>query len=330
MKKKKNLAAALAAVLILAGCSNGNKPAETTTAAPATATTTAAPETTTTEAATAAPETTTEAQTVDNSGKKTIYSTFDGQEFYREDCEVNEWKQLSVPYAYARLSTGMYFDSEKNPDLFTPDEFSYTGERAQTGSLVRLEKGSQVGSLTVSSASTMIAAPWDEAVGDINPEADSGFELATEDVAFTGDITLTGMARLYYDEFYTVASGDIVFVPDNCYAGLPLMIDLSTADQNNGTLNFDEKGGTEENGGYWDPTYGGGLCVYSDAPIFRLGNLTENYSDRPEIFEFFDGGNANCTKKVEITLTDVTLGWNNNFGASFACMAKIKDIKAIN
>ena len=53
---KKIFTAALAAVLILAGCSNGNKPAETTTAA----------ETTTTEATTAAPETTAETITETN------------------------------------------------------------------------------------------------------------------------------------------------------------------------------------------------------------------------------------------------------------------------
>lgn len=259
-----------------------------------------------------------------------LLSTFDGHGIYREDCTLNDFGQFSAPYAYARLSTGMYFDSDTNPELFAPDEFEYSGSYAETGPLVRLEAGSEFGNIKIASAATTIMAPWDEAVQDFNPDAENGFEVMTADVTIDGDITLTGMARLYYDEFYTVASGDIVFVPDSSYAGLPLMIDISgNFDTNNGTLNFDEKGGTEEDGGFFDPTYGGGLCVYSDAPIFRIGNLNQNYSDRPEIFEFFNGGSANCTKKVEITLTNVTLGWNNNFGASFACTGVIKDIKAI-
>ena len=327
--KKKALIAALAAVLILAGCSNGNKPAETTTAAPA-ENTRAAAETTEAMTTTTAPETTEAAlTTADSTGKKVIFTDYQGNAICREDCEVNEWGQLSVPYTYAYLSSGMYFDSEKNPDLFTPDEFSYSGERAEAGDLLRFETGTTVGSYKVASASTAISPPWDDRLGDLNPDADSGFYIASSEINFDGDMTFTGTARLYYDELYTVMSGDLVFIPDSCYAGLPMATDISARGEYNGTLNFDEKGGTDEDGGYFNPTYGGGLCVYSDAPLFHIGNLNTDYSDRADLHEFFNGGSANCTKKVEITLTNVHIEWNSNFGSAYSCRATIKDIKEI-
>jgi outer membrane murein-binding lipoprotein Lpp len=326
---KKILTTALAAVLMLAGCANGNTQ-QTTTAASAQTTTEAAAQTTEAMTTTAAPETTAaELTTADSTGKTVIFTDFQGNAICREDCDVNDWGQLTVPYAYAYLSSGMYFDSEKNPDLFTPDEFSYTGERAGTGALLRLEAGMNVGGVTIASASTTLSSPWDDAVGDVNPNAESGFTLSGVHIDLDGEVTLTGTARLYYDELYAVSSGDIVFIPDSCYAGLPIAADITNPDAKNGTLNFDEKGGSTDDGGYADPTYGGGLCVYSDAPLIHAGNLMQDYSDRADLYEFFDGAAANCTKQVEITLTNVHIEWNDNFGAAYGCSAVIKDVKTI-
>ncbi|MBO6231344.1 MAG: hypothetical protein J6O50_12365 [Ruminiclostridium sp.] len=328
MKKSICITALIAAAAVMAGC-GGNKTEQTTaqTTAPAEAQTTTAA--VTQETGTAAPAAATEAQTEDNSGKKAILTDTQGNVFYREDCTLGEWGQLTVPYTYMAVSGGMYHDSDTEPGLFVPDEFEYGGERASAGDLARLEAGTVIGGVTVKSAETGISSPWNDELGDADPNADEGFTLQHVSVDLDGEIKLTGVVRYYFDEMYAVSSGDIMFIPDNSYAGLPIPVDITGSDNNYGTVNFDEKGGFDPDEGYTDTTYGGGICVYSEAPLLHVGNLKDHYSDRSDLYDFFGGGNENFSARAEITLTDVHLAWNDNFGSAYACTGVIKEIKAI-
>ena len=322
--------AALAAILALSSC--GAKPAETTTAAPAETTTTAAAETTTTaaETTTAAPETTEpateETAGADNSGKTVMFTDTSDHNYYVEDAKEGEW-DMTFPYASVRLSSGLYVDSDTSPELFDVENFRYNGDRVQRGDLVMIKPGDTVGGLTIADAETKVFKTEENAVD----EGENPLSPQISDVRVTvgGEVTLTGIIRYYYDEMYAVASGDIMFVPDSSYAGMPVGTNIVEGDWEYGTVNFDEKGSSTPDGGYGDNTYGGGVNVYSDAPLLHLGNLNENYSDRTDLVELFDGASANCTKKVSITLTDLVIDWNDMFGSAYSCSGVIKDLTVI-
>ena len=334
---KKTLTAALAAVLILAGCSNGNKPAETTTAAPETTTTAAsettaaAPETTTTT--TEATTTEAETETDEAADEENIYKPNDddvmlslgGITIYGKDTYMNQYDMPQVDYGLVRLSTGTYYDSETNPDWFATDEFTYSGETVPLGELKTFSVGDKIGSLTVTDAATLFQPAY---VYDDDDSKHKAWSIFSTHISLDGEIKLTGIARYFFDEQYTIGSGDIHIIPDASYAGMPVPVCFDYLLWGDGPTNgygftsFDVRGDWE------NQSYGGGLCVYTDAPELRSGNLKDDYSDRAEMFELFDGGNADCTKKVEVTLTDIHVSFSDQFGPGH-CSAKIKDIKAI-
>ena len=334
---KKILTAALAAVLILAGCSNGNKPAETTTAAPETTTTTVAPETTKTSEATTTEATTTEATTEaseptdeDNSNKPKddeVVLSMGGVEILGKDVKSNEYQMYEYDCGLMRTSTGTYYDNKTNPDWFATDEFTYSGDTVPLGSLTEFRVGDKIGDLTVTEASTNFYKMATEVDDDLNPISFCWY-LSHTGISLEGEIKLTGIARYYFDEQYSIGSGDIHFIPDSSYKGLPVPVCFdetfngSEPTNGYGFTSFDIKGD-------WNnQSYGGGLCVYTDAPEFRVGNLNSDYSKHTEMYELFDGGNADCTKRVEVTLTDIKVSYSDQFGPTH-CSARIKEIKAI-
>ena len=329
--------AALVTILALSAC--GNKPAETTTTAAATTTTTAAA--TTTEAETEAPEATkaedetdaepagTEAAPADDDTDKgeVMFTDLSGHKYYKADAVAGEW-DVTFPYTSVRISTGLYLDSDTNPELFDVENFSYSGDRAGCGDLIVIKEGDTLGDLKIKSASTRAYSispdVLDEAGNPLPPQlGGSSFDI-------DGDITLTGILRYYFDEMYAVASGDMLFVPDSCYAGMPMATDIINGESNYGYVSFDEKGSGSGEDGWGENTYGGGINVYSDTHGFHVGNLdSDTYAGRTDLVELFDGATANCTKKVQITLSDVHIEWNDNFGSYYSCSGIIKDASVI-
>lgn len=326
MKKTTKLfAAVLAATLLASGCGNKNTPAQDTKKTEDTKPAqteeaktekTEATEDKETEAVTEAPE------TEDNSGKTAFFTAFGDKIFYREDATVGDWNMLNTDRAVVRISSGTYHDSDSEPDLFSPEEFEYKGEEAALGETVMVKAGDTIGGVKIASASTSFMPPWNDELGDSDPNATEGFTPFSSEVKLEGDITLTGIIRYYYDEQYAIASGDMFFIPDASYKGLPVSVDPADNYPSYGVCDYDIAGGYEDN------YYGGGVCVYVDAPRFRVGNLNELGSSNTALVELLDGGNANCTKKVEITLTDVSVNYSDQFGTGH-CSATIKDIKLI-
>ena len=232
---------------------------------------------------------------------------------------------MTFPYTSVRLSSGMFIDSDTSPDLFDPDNFMYNGEKAERGDLVMVRAGDTIGGLTIAKAATRFQSPYNSETGDYDPDAQEGFMLGASWIDIAGEVTLTGIIRYYYNEMYTISSGDMIFVPDGSYEGMPMATNILGDEWQYGTLNFDEVGSFSEEEGYGESTYGGGVNVYSDAPGFRLGNLNENYAGRTDLAELFGGADENCTKKVKITMTDVHIEWNDNFGSALSCRGIIKE-----
>ncbi len=353
MKKRYLTAAALAAILVCTGCNNGGT-AQTTTTAAATTTTTAAASTTAAEATTTtAAETTTAKETTAPEKTEETEETFDGYDgdvvfysedpiftdlagnnYYREEAEVSDYGELVFPFAYMRPSTGLCYTSYSNPEMFVPEDFTYTGETAPFLELVRYEAGDKVGSLTVKSAKTYFYPPYNSDTGEFEIDATEGFHFSRVEVDFEGEITLSGAAFYYFDEMYARSSGDIEFLPIN-YETLPLPVDISDYQYRYGTLGFPMNGGVDENDCYIDETYAGGECFYSDAPMLHLGNLFKDYPDymmstdfQTDIFFPFRNVDKNVSVGAEFTLSDLHLEWNDNFGAAYSCFAKVTDAGA--
>lgn len=335
MKKRIITSSLLAAILAVSAC--GNNAQQTTTAAAteapaqteAAATEAAPAETTAAPETEAAPAETEAKQAEDNSGKTVIFTDAFGNSYYREDGTENaDWGVINIPFAALRLSTGLFVDSQTSPDLFESDDFIYNGSKAEDCDTVFVGVGDKIAGYTLRGVNTALRGPWNDETAGADLSATEGFAPSAIDIDIEEDVVLTGYVRYYFNEQYGLSSGDIRFIPDGCYKGLPMTIDINGMDSNFGITDFDEHAGEGEDG-FMNTVYGGGVCVYSDAPMFNVGNLLSDYAGRDELYNLLDGGNADCSKKVEITLGDVHLGWNDNFGSFYACSGSIKDMKVL-
>lgn len=317
MNKKLISALALSAALLTSGC---NKPAEQTTTA-SEQTTASEAVTTASETATAAPETTTTAETSavteateDNSNKTLIRSFPNGTELYLEDAASATEYTVTFDTAFVRTSTGAYTDSDLTPELFDPSIYSYTGETAESGEYTTVKAGDKIGGAEIEKAEFTFGFYEDGNGGTV-------YYPMSNSVVIKGDYTFSGVLYYYYDDQYTVVAGDIQFLPDSTYKGMPIT-DLN-----------DEYGGRSNKGSVLfgvsdDGKLPGGVSAYSDAPIFRAGNLFKDYPDNETLNSLLDGGNTFCSKKVNVTLSGVELTWSDQFGSMW-CMATISDIAEI-
>ena len=344
MKKRSLAAALLAAVLTASACGTGAQQ----TAAPAA--TTAAPaetvsaETTAAETTSAEPETTSAASSEETKAasaadtaesgedegfhvtKTLLYTTPFDKKYYMEDTVKfdEEFGMATYDTALVRSSTGIYHDSDSEPSLFIPDEFVYNGETAGIGTVYQVKANDVWKGLTVSSAETMLSCYLPEGGSDYNAYPFSSL------VTFDGEVTLTGIVRYYFNDQYMISSGDMHFIPDSSYKGLPLSFGISGMDTIYGTRDLDTREDFSEDSGYGDDYWGGNVCVYSDAPCFCIGNLLTDEALKSDtaLIELLDGAKADCTKRVEITLGNIELHWSDQFGTT-RCCGVIKSIKAV-
>ena len=334
MKKRILTASMIAAILAVSACGNGAKPVPTTGPAPEVTSASSAGETVSAESEETAD---TEGTKADDTGevseeeeftvtKTVIYTGINDKKYYLEDAvEVNEeWGMATYDTALVRVSTGTYHDSETEPDLFTPDEFIYSGEKAELGTVYQVKEDDVMGDLKIASAETQISFFKNDETGEY---ISMPFYSCTK---IDGDITVTGVLRYYFDEQYAIASGDLVFVPDASYKGLPLSFSPSGMYEDYGVTSFDMKETIPEDGSYGDTYYAGGICVYSDAPRLRLGNILQDdaLKSNSDLTTLLDGAKADCSKRVEVTLTNLQLEWSDQFGSDHSS-AVIKSIKGI-
>ena len=320
MKKTRLFAALLAAALLASGCAKNDAPAaDTKKADDTTASQTEESKTEKTEDTSSSEAPETDAPEDDGTGKTVFFTAAGGSAFYREDTTPGDFDMVNSDRAVVRISSGTYHDSDTEPELFSTEEFQYNGERADLGETALVKAGDTVGGVKIASASTTFNPPWSDELGGPDPNAAEGFTAFNSAIEFEGELKLTGIVRYYYDDQYAIASGDIFFIPDASYKGLPLSVDPNGGNTLYGTTDFDIAGGYDDN------YYGGNVCVYTDAPRFFVGNLNELGSSNTALVELLDGGNANCTKKVEITLTNVSVTYSDQFGTSHNS-ATIKDI----
>ncbi len=320
MKKIIATLALSAALIACASCGNNNAAQTTTTTASAATTTTAAeaaPADTTSEKQET--EAKTEQAQEDNSGKTQLIRFPNGTVLYSEDGKVeSEWEEgftKSYNTAFVRMASGLWHDSITEPALFNTEDFEYSGETAALGEIREVKVGDTFGGLTVKSTDIQIS-------GNNSGKNSTVFG---NNVELDGEITLTGILRFYFDEQYAIMSGDMIFTPDSSYAGLPCACD-PTSDTLYISPNFDSSEIFTDDG--VKKVNGDGPAFYSDSQKFLLGNLFENYADNSELNSLLNGGKANISKKVEVTLTNVKILYSEQFGANNSS-AVIKSIKEV-
>ena len=317
MKKSVSLILALAAVLSAAGCSSagGNTAVTTegTTTTTTTAETTAATEETT-EGTTIAAETTTAAEETtqpDSEGKTLVWTAPDGTELYAEDASNKTEYYLEYDIAFARPSTGTYYDSSTNPELFDAENYEYSGEYVTPEGYKPVKAGDAFGGHTINYVQSIFGT-YTDADGNI-----VSYPMSNT-IEITEDVTLTGTLRFFRDDQYAVTAGDIFFFPDSSYKDMPHP-DLSGSNTQ-GTPDFFLLSDYTE--------LGEGVSLFTDSPRFLCGNLYENYADNAEVNTAVDGGQASCSKKVRITFGGMLIEWSDQFAASFS-HGTIKNIEVL-
>ncbi len=299
--KKTFLLSALCATLLLSGCEADEKAVVTTTEA---VTTTVAAETTTAASETTTVDTTTEA----TAESKTLLGRLpDGTELYAEDAvRIDEYSAV-YDFAFAYPSSGIFYEEDTNPNLFDNESFAYYGTEALIPEeTATVRAGDKIGNGEIESAEFGVFIYNDGESVLVTPSHNT--------VTLKGEYTFTGYLYFYYDEDYGITSGDIMFLPDYCYEGMP-MVSLDA-----GHGGYRNSSGTTNFAGVI-----GGLSVYSDAPQFRLGNLFNDYADNAVLNNFVDGGTAFCQKYATVTLKNVKLEYSDQFGDG-RCSAEIVSV----
>ncbi|MBR5090256.1 MAG: hypothetical protein IK093_12580 [Ruminiclostridium sp.] len=269
---------------------------------------------------TGAPETTqvpetTAGTTLPKVTRTVIYTGICDHNYYLEDSTVNAEGLREFKSSVMRLSSGIYADTRKQPELFDTDALAYTGERAPLGTVVQIKAGDRVGDYRVKEASTALLPPRSEETGEYDTDATDMYSPYETHIVIDGEITLKGAVIYYASEHYDVLAGDILFIPDSSYKGLPVPTDISGDTQDFGSVFLPCD--TDEN---MFPHYNGGLCLYSDAPVIRLGNLYSDYDGDIDLHEFF--GDKDTVKRVSLSLSDLRLAWSSEDDLS-QCSARI-------
>lgn len=239
--------------------------------------------------------------------------------FYQNEADDSNEYYYSFDYTYG-FGTSVYDDSTLHPERFDLENYGYTPETEYAAPKpFEIKAGDTVGDYRIKSARTAIA------------KSDMGYEegsiLETE-IILDGEYTFTGALRFYYNEDYMIDAGDLQFLPTEPLTNFPLPIGFGAH------TSFS-----------W-----GNTAVYSELMNgFRVGNLFTEESgvftltdkenniytaikfDKPvldELRRMFSGETADCEKRVEVTLNNISLSWSDQFG-THRTIARITDIREL-
>lgn len=296
----KKLIPVLAAVLLISGCGNG-EPLKTTENTSATTTTqtdivSVSISTTTTEApvttteSTTAPVTTTE-NSEEQPEKTLLWQAPNGEPFFFEDAAEESEYMVAFDYTIARGATGFFKSSLESPDLFSADTYEYFGEYAtySPDSYKTVRAGDIFGNMVIESARFEFAKY--EADGTV-----SCYPMSST-VTIGNDILLSGIFIFQHEDDYAVSKGDILFLPDNSYEGMPM---TQLGDGMTGILNF----------------FGGG--VYTDAPLIRLGNVFDGTASCDGLNDIIGSADKQIEARATITISGLEVAWSDQFGMTMS------------
>lgn len=212
--------------------------------------------------------------------------------------------------SYLRKTTGVFYDSTNNAELFDIAAMDFTGTRIDQNSVewVAVKSGDTFGTLTVDKAEINFFKT--QVYDNDGKEVEGEFEypIFSSTVSFTGTTTLTGYAIQFVADEYGIDAGDIYFYPDPATMGDYPLIGSSYSIGAN----------------YYTPDASFG--AYGDTVAIHLGNAGKDYSGNAEVDTAF----AEKAKfvKVEVTLDKCVAGYSEQLGTR-STTANIVSIKLV-
>ncbi|MDE7233619.1 MAG: hypothetical protein K2N29_01000 [Ruminiclostridium sp.] len=303
-------------------CSCTAEPAETTT----TPTVAAPAESTTTAAATEAhAQTTPKADRGEQLHVNTnafYYADVDPADlhFYKNEADDSNEFYYVFDYTYG-FGTSVYDDSTLHPERFDIENYDYTPETEYVSPKpFEIKAGDTVGDYRIYSAHTMIA------------KKDMGYEegaiLETE-IVLDGEYSFTGMLRFFYNEDYMIGAGDLQFIPTEPLTNFPLPIGFGpqAAFFSGNTAVYSELMRGLRTGNFFTEESGAFTLTDEENNIYTAVKFDEPVL--AELNRMLSGEKNDCEKHVEVTLSNVTLTYSEQFGSarSKAVITGIKEIK---
>lgn len=316
--KKTILLLAVAALL----CSCAEKPTETTTTPAETAPAETTEATTTTEAP---------AQTVpeaDRGERLTVntnafyYADVDPADlsFYKNEADDSYDIYYNFDYTYG-FGTSVYDDSTLHPERFDLENYDYTPETEYNAPKpFEIKAGDTVGDYRIRSAHTLIA------------KKDMGYAegaiLETE-IVLDGEYSFTGMLRFFYNEDYMIGAGDLQFIPTEPLTNFPLPIGFGpqAAFFSGNTAVYSELMRGFRVGNFFTEESGAFTLTDEENNIYTAVKFDD--SVLAELNRMLSGKTNDCEKHVEVTLSNITLTYSEQFGSarSAAVITRIKEIE---
>ncbi len=227
--------------------------------------------------------------------KTILWEAPNGEIFYMED-GIREGSEIVFDKAVYRPSTGAYYDSLRNPELFDSETNEFLGEKREfdKSEFVIVQSGDVINGYTVEQARLAF-------------NSKEKYFLSNS-VLFKDNVTLTGIIRYYnFDDPTAIQKGDILFIPDNSYMDMPLMQLIDC------------------NGVIKDKSF---PAVYSDSMWISLGNFFRDYADNEEIRDIINDRADSIEVKAEVVIGGLSLVFADSMGTA-ATFGKIISINEI-
>lgn len=261
------------------------------------------------------PTETTVAEVPESEQKTVLWEAPNGELFYKEDA-FPDGSLLAFDRAVYRPSTGVFYDSFTNPELFNLETYDFLGELIEydESDWHCIQSGDTIKGYRVKKAKTLFN------INDNGYLKEDGYIPLSNSIVFEDDITLTGYLSYYPDdESLYIQGGDLFFLPDQSYEGMPLVNYYPYCNVKSGKKYFDDEDEIPL------PVF------YSDSISISVGNLFNDYADSTTLKQIIEDDEKMKRTRVEITLGELSLMFHDMdmriYGSASGKIVSVKEIE---